>query len=398
MYARKKWVRLALCAALLGTGLRGRGGDPSPAAGEAPARPPTIAWEALRRLQGIDLDANPAVKAALLKVLAQAQGTPQFVEIVDAFHLPGQHPALLDFALSHPNTGAGVRAMRLLLRDGDLTGVRAALTGPRARAAVEALGHTADQRVVPMLAPLVSDSGRDLATRQAVVRALVQVQEGAAALLALARQGHLSPDLRLTASTELNMVRWPALKAEAAQVLPLPQARNAQPLPPLALLAQMPGDATRGAAVFHRATVGCSNCHQVRGQGIDFGPNLSEIGTKLGKEALLEAILDPSAGIAFGYEAWQIELREGDEVYGLIASETPDELAMKTVGGIVTRYQKRDIVKRERQKLSIMPTGLQQAMTTQDLVDLVTYLASLKKAPSSASGGAPAAPGNPPAP
>ena len=99
----------------------------------------------------------------------------------------------------------------------------------------------------------------------------------------------------------------------------------------------------------------------------------------MGKDALYESILDPSAGISFGFEAWQINLKDGDEAYGLIVSDTPDEIAVKAVGGVVTRYAKANIASRTKQKLSIMPSGLQQAMTRQELVDLVEYLASLKK-------------------
>ena len=100
----------------------------------------------------------------------------------------------------------------------------------------------------------------------------------------------------------------------------------------------------------------------------------------MAKEAIYESILDPSAGIAFGFEAWQFELKDGDEAYGLIVSETGEEVAVKAVGGVVTRHKKGDIVKRLKQKLSIMPAGLEKTMSTQDLVDLVTYLSSLKKA------------------
>ena len=132
--------------------------------------------------------------------------------------------------------------------------------------------------------------------------------------------------------------------------------------------------------MFRRETVDCSEFHQVNGEGVEFGPNLSEIGTKLGKDAIYESILDPSAGIAAGYEAWQINLKNGDESYGLLASETADELAIKTVGGIVTRYKKSDIVNRTKQKVSVMPAGLQKAMSQAELVNLVEYLSSLKKA------------------
>ena len=143
---------------------------------------------------------------------------------------------------------------------------------------------------------------------------------------------------------------------------------------------KMKGDLANGAKIFASPIVGCANCHQVNGQGVDFGPNLSEIGGKLAKEAFYEAILDPSAGISFGYEAWQLTLKSGDEAFGLLASETGDEVAIKTIGGIITRHKKSDIQARQQMKLSTMPAGLQQLMTAQELVDLVEYLTTLKKA------------------
>jgi putative heme-binding domain-containing protein len=144
-------------------------------------------------------------------------------------------------------------------------------------------------------------------------------------------------------------------------------------------LARRTGDSLRGAALFRRETLACIKCHQVNGEGVDFGPNLSEIGTKLGKDALYDAILNPSAGISFGFEAWTIDLKDGNEAYGLIVSETEDELAMKAVGGMVTRYKKSDIANRTKQKLSVMPAGLEQAISQEDLINLVEYLSSLKK-------------------
>ena len=142
----------------------------------------------------------------------------------------------------------------------------------------------------------------------------------------------------------------------------------------------MKGDPARGAEVFARADVACINCHEVNGKGIDFGPKLSEIGAKLAKEAFYEAILNPSAGISFDYEGWQIQLKNGDEATGLIVSETNDELSLKSQNGLVARYKKSEIDRRAKMTTSIMPAGLQEAMTVQDLVDLVEYLTSLKKA------------------
>jgi putative heme-binding domain-containing protein len=344
-----------------------------------------IALEALSRLKGMDLDANPAVKAAVGRVLDQVRGTAAFVEIVSDFELKDQGAALLDFALANPAQAAGVEAARLLLKQGDAPLLAAALAGSKAAAAAEVLGHTGDKRTVPLLRPIAAGLERDFPVRKHAVEGLARTQEGAAALLELAQQGKLAGELKAVASVELNMVRWPALKAEAARVLPLEHAGPVEAAPAIPELAAQRGDAYRGAGVFGRETVGCFKCHQVNGKGTDFGPNLSEIGTKLAREALFTAILEPSAGISLGYEAWQLELRNGDDPYGLIASETADEVALKTQGGLVTRYKKADIVRRARQTVSIMPTGLHQAMTRQELVDLVEYLVSLNRADAPAS-------------
>jgi len=339
-----------------------------------------ISLEALSRLKDIDLDANPAVKTVVLKLLDQVRGTPQFVEIVRDFKIQDQEEELLRIAAKDPASQPGVESMRIVLSDGKHDVLKRALAGTNAVPIAEALGNTGEKAMVPLLEPIVIDAVRDVALRKQAVKALAQVQVGAAALLELARNQKLPQDLRLTASMELNTVRWENLKAEAAQLLPMPQGQDAKPLAPVSDLVKMQGDPKRGGAVFRSEPAGCLKCHQVNGEGTDFGPNLSEIGTKLAKEAMYEAILDPSAGIAFGFEAWQLELNNGEEAYGLIVSETADELAIKAVGGVVTRYKKADIVKRTRQKLSIMPAGLEKAMSAQDLVDLVEYLSSLKKA------------------
>ncbi|MEW6159469.1 MAG: c-type cytochrome [Verrucomicrobiota bacterium] len=339
----------------------------------------TVAIEALKRLKDVDLESNPALKGAVLKVLDQVRGTPQFVEIVREFQWKGQEPALLEYALNNPNESSGVEAMRLVLAGGNLDPLKAALAGTNTLSALKVLGHASDNAVVPLIAPLLEDTRRDLPTRKEAARALAKSRDGAKKLLNLAREERLPAELKFIASTELNAAPWPEIKAEAAQVLPLPTVQNAEPLPPVSELVKRSGDSNRGAALFRSPQIGCINCHQVNGEGIDFGPNLSEIGTKLGKDALYESILDPNAGISFGYEGWQIELKNGDEVFGLIVSETAEEMAVKAQTGIVTRHKKSEVTRREQSKISVMPAGLQATMSTQGLVDLVEYLSSLKK-------------------
>ena len=372
---RQHWCSCALVSWL--GACRVLSADPAPNTPDSGRK--AVNLEALSRLKGLDLDANPSVKAVVLKLLDQVQGTPDFVEIVRDFHIRGQTQQLLAIVAKDPAGPTGAEAMRLALQDSDTNAIRASFESTNAAQVVEALGNTGQRDIVPLLRPLVTDLSKPLNVRRLTVQALVKVQEGAAELLALVRSQSLPPDLRLLASSELNAVRWEALKKEAAELLPLPKTQSAQPLPPVAELAKRNGNPRNGALVFRRENVGCYKCHQIKGEGIDFGPNLSEIGTKLAKDAIYESILDPSAGISFGYEAWQLEFKNGDDALGLIMSETADELVLKTVGGITTRYNKSDILRRTKQKLSIMPAGLEQTMSTDELVDLVEYLSSLKK-------------------
>ena len=345
----------------------------------------SIAVEALRRLKGIDLEANPSIKAAVLKVLDSTKGTPDFVEIVRDFKLKDQSPALLELALRNATNTTGADAARLVLENGGADLFEKTFKSADTNSAISAavvLGAVGGKQIVSLLQGIVMDAQRDLGLRKQALKSLAGTHEGAATLLQFAKDGKLPAALGFLASTELNNVRWPNLKAQAAELLPLAPSANAQPLPSISELVKMKGTATRGEEVFARPAVGCINCHQINGKGMDFGPKLSEIGTKLGKDALFEAILDPSAGISFGYEAWQIELKNGDDTLGLIVSETGEELAVKTQSGIITRYPKAQIAKRRKMETSIMPAGIQQAMSIQDLVDLVDYLSSLKKAES----------------
>lgn len=338
-----------------------------------------IAVEALIRLHDVDLEKNPQIKPTIDKILEKTRGTAQFVRLVKQLKLKDRGEGLLEMARNSPAEESGVDAARLLLNT-DVALVRTALEGDAALKITEALGNTAMKEAVPLLMPVVTGRERDLVLRKQALRSAAQTQEGAEKILELARNDNLAPDLRFAASAELNQVRWEKIKAEAATLLPVPQGQDSKPLPSVAELLKIKGDAVNGEQVFFRTETACGTCHKVKDRGMDIGPALTEIGTKLGKDALFESILDPSAGISFGFEATQVDLKSGDEAYGLIVSDTADELVMKDMKGIVAHYKKSDIAKRQQLKTSIMPAGLQQTMSAQELVDLVEFLSSLRKA------------------
>ena len=196
-------------------------------------------------------------------------------------------------------------------------------------------------------------------------------------LIALAREKRLPKQLEPAASAVL-FAAWPEVRDSAAKYLPTPPTTtlDGKTLPSLTVLAARTGDAVAGRPVFERT---CSSCHVVGSTGTDFGPALTEIGDKLPKSGLYHAILDPSAGIAFGYEGYTIKTRDGQQLVGMIVSETDDEVTLKLMGGIQRRVPKNTIVERKRMDTSLMPHGLERTMNEADLVHLVEYLSTLRR-------------------
>src|SRR5262249_48131218 len=126
----------------------------------------SVNLEALSRLKGIDLEANPAVKAVVLKLLGQVQGTPEFLEIVRDFNIKGQTQPLLSMVGKDPAGPNGAEAMRLVLRSGDTNEVASALNGTNSAAIAEALGNTGEKEIVPLLLPIVPEISRPIAVRK----------------------------------------------------------------------------------------------------------------------------------------------------------------------------------------------------------------------------------------
>ena len=339
--------------------------------------PSTLAFEALSRLKGIDLEKNPAVKSAVFKVLEQKRGTAGFVQIVRELRLKDQEEGLLEVVRTSPDFSAAADAMRLLLDANRPQLLENALSTTNAGAMILALGNTARKEIIPFLEPFVRNPQRDLSERKQAIESLARIEEGCHRLLQIASEAKF--DLAGHIGRVLQATRWEDIRSAGSKLAAPQPGSSANEDLTIAQWALRHGDPGQGKQVFRRETVGCIKCHIVSGEGVDFGPALSEIGSKLGKDALYEAILNPSAGIAAGFEAWRIEMKDDSEVYGMIVSETSEELQVKSPGGIINHVTKSEIARRTQQKLSAMPAGLAQLMTSQDLVDLVEYLSTLKK-------------------
>jgi putative heme-binding domain-containing protein len=181
--------------------------------------------------------------------------------------------------------------------------------------------------------------------------------------------------LRATARFALAACPDTDVRAAADRLLPVPKSKEGKPLPPIAALAALKGDAASGARVFRRAEgPNCIACHQIGDEGRMVGPPLTTIGAKLSREQILEAILTPSAALLMGYENWAVRTTDGDVKTGIKVEETDDRITLKDAQGEFVDIPLDRIAEKKMLRLSMMPEDLTKSMTLQELADLVEYL------------------------
>jgi putative membrane-bound dehydrogenase-like protein len=336
--------------------------------------------EAFARLGGVDLSANAELAAALESVLDATRGTGQFVDLVNRFNVADRYPELLAMATDHADIQLAVDALRVLLDRGQLELISEGLHAEDPEA-VERLfttiGAAADGRTVEMLQNILADPSQDVAHRRAAIRALGSARQGAEKLLAMAERNDYDPALKDALSATLHSVEWDDIKGPALAIFPLPETQSLEPIPPLAELIERSGDAANGRLLFH-STATCHKCHQVNGIGQIIGPDLSEIGRKLTRQAMYESVLFPSAGISHNFETWAVATTDGNIVTGLLMSETADAIDIKNEKGVTTTIAIDDIEERRKLDVSLMPADLMKLMTVNDLVDIVEYMTTLQ--------------------
>jgi putative heme-binding domain-containing protein len=137
------------------------------------------------------------------------------------------------------------------------------------------------------------------------------------------------------------------------------------------------GSVVDGRNIFqYNSTVQCVRCHIVGGEGTNVGPNLKGVASRLTREQLLQALIEPSARIAPGYGTINFVLTDGQEVSGSIISETADEIQLKTNDAEPLRIKVSRVKSRENMPSGMPPMG--SLMSKREIRDMVEYLSSLK--------------------
>jgi putative heme-binding domain-containing protein len=131
-----------------------------------------------------------------------------------------------------------------------------------------------------------------------------------------------------------------------------------------------PGDAMKGQQVF--ATI-CVTCHKFGSLGVDVGPPLSDVKAKP-PEALLTDILDPNRMFEARWSAYEINMKDGRIFSGLVQSETADAVVLAMMGGAKETLQRGAIKEMKSLDRSLMPVGLETAITKDQMADLIAFL------------------------
>jgi hypothetical protein len=132
------------------------------------------------------------------------------------------------------------------------------------------------------------------------------------------------------------------------------------------------GDATKGKAVF--STI-CISCHKAGGIGMDVGPSLADVKVKP-PEGLLSDILDPNRMFEARWTAYQIDTKDGRSLSGLIANETTDGVELVMMGGLRETLSRSAIKDMKSLDRTLMPEGLEAAITKEQMSDLMAFLRS----------------------
>jgi putative heme-binding domain-containing protein len=132
------------------------------------------------------------------------------------------------------------------------------------------------------------------------------------------------------------------------------------------------GNAAKGQALFQQAK--CSQCH---GSGNALGPSLTGIARRFSREDLFRAIYEPSRDIPDRYRSVKVLTTDGEVLVGMVVYESSDGITLQAADGKLLRINQANIENKSNSAISIMPGGLLDGATANQLADLYAYLKSL---------------------
>lgn len=316
---------------------------------------------------------DPDMRSTALSVIRRRRLKSLGADVLALAVSPAAPPTLRAEAIT---LSAELRPKDILTRLRDLT--RDSVDEVRG-AALFALVDLHDTR---SLKDVLAADGPPSELAKRVVDRLLMTEGGAVTLARQVEQGAPSPKVREFILREAS--RRPDVNVLLAFERFLPASDRPKRLGEAVSADQilaLKGDAARGERIFSQSSAaGCKSCHVVHGVGVAVGPELSQIGKKYERRALLETILDPSKAIAPEFVPQLVERTDGDLLVGLVAAMDDNSMTIKDSKGALHRLTKGEVANVTPQKKSLMPDLVLRDVTAQDAADLLAYLLTLTDA------------------
>lgn len=200
--------------------------------------------------------------------------------------------------------------------------------------------------------------------RRTLVRVCRSSVEGQSLLVRLAQEGVIPPG-------EL-VALWPEVRERLADVVKL-QGRD-EVLRRYAAALELPGDRARGKKLFEQH---CAKCHPVEGVGANVGPDLVRTRTRA-PEALLVDILDPNRAVDPAYINHVVVTKDGRVFQGIVVADTAASITLRAAEGEQQTIPREDVEAVRSTGQSLMPEGLEEQLSVQDVADLIRYLREIQ--------------------
>jgi putative heme-binding domain-containing protein len=138
------------------------------------------------------------------------------------------------------------------------------------------------------------------------------------------------------------------------------------------------GNAARGKELFTK--LACASCHKLGAAGINYGPDLTDVFKRYNSDraGVLRQILEPSLVISNRYRNFQFDLKDDEPVLGLIVKEDAESLTVQTgpSDALIQTLKKSGIKAQQPKTASPMPSGLLNALSKEEIFDLLAWLES----------------------
>ncbi|MGD9720805.1 MAG: PVC-type heme-binding CxxCH protein [Pirellulales bacterium] len=355
-------------------------------------RPPALRRRALERVLANVDDRQPwsslvldeRFAKAIADLAADAALRPLALRAIGRLHLTALAPQVTALAQSSAHgPSAQAQAIRVAarLRSADIAGVLLVLVAdPNREISQAALDGLLEVQDVRTLRELFGGERFSSDVRRAAVEKLVDSTGGALVLLRLIDDHVLAADLARVAVAKAVTHPDANVRVLFEKFVPADQRpkKLGQAITADAILS-LAGDTNRGREIFFKSSAAqCKSCHAVQGFGSGIGPELTHIGKKYERQALLETILDPSKAIAPEFRLYLLETTGGMVFAGFLVERNADQVVLQDIKGGRIRVPTDEIEALVEQPKSLMPELVLSEVTAQDAADLLEFLTTLK--------------------